>query len=206
MDTDTEREGERENKEKELKEKELQENGKIVAQRIPKSRESRWMVLLFSMVVIVISALLFQRMGTFTLPFLVLVILFYIISAPQTRLGYYLVDNNLVLGNLLGRKVVGLKDVEDLQIIDIPLTSFPFLTNGVGYHVGKPRIKNLGKVQVNASVLPAKGLLLVTRDEKIAITPHDPESTKNHLEKAIQGLISQDQENTEPEDQNTFPQ
>jgi len=178
---------------------EEQSQNQIVAQRIPKSQESRWMVLLFSMLVIVISALILQRTNSFAPPFLALVILFYIVSAPQARLGYYLVDDNLVLGNLMGRKVINLKDIEEFQIIDIPLISFPFLTNGVGYHVGKPKIKNIGKVEVTASVLPAKALLLVTRDKKIAITPHDPYSTQKQLEEKRKNLLCPEENNSESE-------
>ncbi len=151
-----------------------EENNKIFVERIQKSRESRFMVFFFSMFIIVISALVLKKTVNFIPSFLTLVVLTYIISAPQSRLGYYLVDNKLLIGNLKGKKVIELEKIKDLEIIDIPLIAFPFLTNGIGYHVGSPKIKGFGRVEVSAAVFPGKALLIITENEKIAITPAAP--------------------------------
>ncbi|RQD73257.1 MAG: hypothetical protein D5R97_09705 [Candidatus Syntrophonatronum acetioxidans] len=150
-------------------------NNNIVARKIIKAQESRYLILFFSLLVVVISLLVLQLTDSFVAAFLTLIVLFYIVSAPQARLDYYVVNDNLVLGNLKGKKIINISEVKDFKILDLPLTTLPFLTNGVGYHVGTPKIIDLGRVELSASAFPAKTLIIITEDTKIGITPADPQ-------------------------------
>lgn len=153
----------------------------ILAQKIIKARESSFLVLFFSLFVVVISLLVLQLTNSFVAAFLTLIVLFYIVSAPQARLDYYVVNDNLVLGNLKGKKTINISEVQDFVISDIPLKALPFLTNGVGYHVGNPKFKDVGRVELSASAFPAKALLLITRDKNIGITPAEPQVAMDFL-------------------------
>lgn len=158
-----------------------EDNHQVFVERILKARESPFMVFFFSMFIIIVSALVLSKSGNFVAPFLTLIVLSYIISAPQARLNYYLVDNKLLIGNLKGKKVVELGKIKGLEIINLPLIAFPFLTNGIGYHVGRPKIKNFGRVEISAAAFPGQALLIITDNEKFAITPAAPDIIYNLL-------------------------
>lgn len=135
------------------------------------------------MFVIIISFLVYLVTNLVVPGFLSLVILLYILSVPQTRLSYFIVGDKLILTSLTGRKEIDVSAIEDMEILNIPMITFPFLTNGVGYHVGKPKIKETGQVMLIASTFPGKALFLVTEEEKFIITPAKPQAVKDILEK-----------------------
>ncbi len=160
----------------------MEEKNQIVIQRVFKAQESKYLVFFFSMFVITFSYLVYYITGLLIPGFLSLVILFYILSAPQTRLSYFIVGDKLVLTSLLGNKELDIRSIEEMRIIDLPIIIFPFLTNGVGYHVGKPKLKDVGRVMMIASTFPGKALLIVTEEENIVITPAEPQAVKDILE------------------------
>ncbi len=171
-----------------------QEENKIVVNKIVKAQESRYLILFFSLFVVVISLIVLQLTNSFVGSFLTLVILFYIISAPQARLDYYVVNDELVLGNLGGKKSINISEVKDFKILDIPLMALPFLTNGVGYHVGNPKFKDLGRVELSASAFPARALIIITEDTKIGITPADPQAAMDFLENLKKGYEEEEED------------
>ncbi len=160
----------------------MEDKDKVVIQRIVKAQESRFLVLFFSMFVIVISYLVFSKTNLIIPAFLTLVILFYILSAPQSKLGYYIVGNNLLCTSLKGRKELDISAIDDMRIISIPFITFPFLTNGVGYHVGNPKVKEWGQVTMMASSFPGEALLIAAGEEMIVITPAQPSVVKDLLQ------------------------
>ncbi len=161
----------------------MEEKNQMVIQRIVKAQESRFLILFFSMFVIIFSFLVYHITNLVAPGFLSLVILLYILSVPQTRMSYFIMGDRLLLTSLLGRKDIDIKALEEISIINIPIITFPFLTNGVGYHVGRPKIKETGQVMMIASTFPGKALLLVTGEENIVITPAQPQAVKDILEK-----------------------
>ncbi|UNC90654.1 PH domain-containing protein [Candidatus Contubernalis alkaliaceticus] len=172
----------------------MEDKNKVIIQRIVKAQESKVLILFFSMFVIVISFLVFNKTNLVVPGFLTLVILFYILSAPQSRLGYYIVGNSIVFTSLQGKKEIDISTIEDIRIINIPFISFPFLTNGVGYHVGKPKLKEWGQVMMLASTFPGEALLLTAGKEAFVITPAQPSVVKDILqEKKISNISGQEQ-------------
>lgn len=160
---------------------------KVNVKRIAKAKETNLMVFFFSIMSIVLSSLLYHYSGSLLAGLALLVVLLYILSVPQTRIGFYLAEENLFLVNLLGKKIIDLKRVQDIKIVQVPLITFPFLTNGIGYHMGRPRLKGEGPVVLYASAIPARALLLSLEGEKVAFTPARPEELIRILDEQKKG-------------------